>query len=620
MGIEDDAISDDVLGNDNPSEGVTYSPKNFTDLKNCIETAEEGATIELNGTYVFDSTVTVNRAVNIVGVGDGANIKHDSFNTNDFRFFTIESSASDVVLSNLKFDTGTSNYGSAVCWNGENGIITNCEFINNLAKSSSLGGGALAVFGNNCSIIDCYFKNNYAREGNGGALLLKANDCRVENCNFTINHCSNSGGAIAVYNESNKIVKCLFENNYVDNNSTDKMGGGAIFSGCEDLLIDGCTFSSNKALQFSGGAIVLAKSNVVQNSFFNGNLALLGNDIYSSSFSVVKSCYFILDYNETEQQAIYETGLLTQVDNTFNITKIDSHIDFISTGMVFEYGASGSITVKVDGGVVELKNIKVLNHPEARIAFSNNVLTISGLDVGSYTLRVTTTPDENHYSVDADLGITVKKATAVIKASAVTVALKKGTLWTIKLVDSRNNAPIANMVVTLKVYTGSKASTVNLITHTNGIASYQTKDLAKGTHKVVVSAIHNGYDFSPVTSSIKVIKPKALTFKIQKRSDDKKGSLVSFIVKDKKTGKGVNGVKVKLLIYTGKNYVTINLKTKKVGKYKGAVGYSTNKLSVGKHKVIIMPSTIKYSGSKSTFMKIKKSAKKYPAWETKVSG
>lgn len=56
--------------------------------------------------------------------------------------------------------------------------------------------------------------------------------------------------------------------------------------------------------------------------------------------------------------------------------------------MVFEYTRSGSITVKVDGGIVELKNIRVLNHPEAKISFSDNLLTVSGLmsEVTHYAL------------------------------------------------------------------------------------------------------------------------------------------------------------------------------------------------------------------------------------------
>ncbi|WP_405294547.1 hypothetical protein [Methanobrevibacter sp.] len=307
------------------------------------------------------------------------------------------------------------------------------------------------------------------------------------------------------------------------------------------------------------------------------------------------------------------------VEATLNVTVRPIPRVTFSAGIVFDYASSGTVHMIVEGGRVERRNIQIVGHPEAIISLVNNEITISGLNPGQYTLHVVSTPDEGLEPAVGTVGVTVKKATAVIQASKVTVAVKKGNLWTIRLVDSKTGKPISNMKLQLKVFTGKKYKAVSLTTDSNGQARYQTKALSIGTHKVEVGGTHFGYTFNTLKSSISVIKPKALTFKIQKRSNDKRGSLVSFIVMDKKTKKGINGVKVKLLLYTGKNYVTINLKTKKVGKYSGAVGYSTNKLSVGKHKVVIVPAEIKYSGSKSTSMTIKKSAKKYPAWETKVS-
>ena len=59
--------------------------------------------------------------------------------------------------------------------------------------------------------------------------------------------------------------------------------------------------------------------------------------------------------------------------------------------------------------------------------------------------------------------------------------------------------------------------------------------------------------------------------------------------------------------------------TGKLANGKGACAYSTNMLTVGKHKVTVTPADIKYSGSKSATLKIKASAKKYKAWWEKVS-
>jgi 5-hydroxyisourate hydrolase-like protein (transthyretin family) len=126
------------------------------------------------------------------------------------------------------------------------------------------------------------------------------------------------------------------------------------------------------------------------------------------------------------------------------------------------------------------------------------------------------------------------------------------------------------------------------------------------------------YNFNTLESSIKVIKQKPLKFKVTRKTGTD-GATLSIHVMNKKTKKPLNGVKVKLQIYTGKKYKTITLKTKTIKGYKGVCGYSTNKLSVGKHKVKILPNTIKYKGSATSYMKITKQAKKHNPWESKES-
>ena len=172
------------------------------------------------------------------------------------------------------------------------------------------------------------------------------------------------------------------------------------------------------------------------------------------------------------------------------------------------------------------------------------------------------------------------------------------------------------MKLTLKVYTGSRYKTAYATTNSKGVASYQTKGLSKGTHKIVVSAKPASYTFKTFTSSIKVVKQTPLKFKVV-RATGKDGATLSITVKNKKTNKALNGIKVKLLIYTGKKYKTVTLKTKKIGKYNGICGYGTNKLTVGTHKVKVMPVYIKYGGYAYSSMKITKTAKKYSPWETK---
>ena len=110
--------------------------------------------------------------------------------------------------------------------------------------------------------------------------------------------------------------------------------------------------------------------------------------------------------------------------------------------------------------------------------------------------------------------------------------------------------------------------------------------------------------------TLKVVKPTKLTYPEIIKSEVKGGQ--GLTIKVKANGKYKAGIKIKLLIYTGKKYKTIVLKTKKIKdkntkeKYCG-VAYATNAFSKGTHKVKILPyDEVKYQGSKTTKLVIKK--------------
>ncbi len=641
---EADSADNHQQANDENSLGTVHrlDGKNntFADLKNTFDQAVDGDTIELNGTFSFSETVNVQKSIKITGCADGATINM-GLAVGSFTYFNIDSTASNVVLSNLKF---TGSTASAVSWNGDDGLIENCIFQGNYAQGAGLG-GAINMKANNCNITGCTFKNNRAYNNGGavyiegenilisnskfesnqvnnndltitagGAVYSKGNNFRLENSTFNGNAAFNgNGGAVYVEGEYNIIQNSSFLNNYISNtiNSTSLIGGGAVYSNSDGLTVNKSTFKKNNAPGLYGGAVSSNEPYTIMNSLFESNIAFMGNDISGNIYSIVMNNHFILEYDENDTDAIYGINRIYFDENNFTINKVASSVKF-SAGMVFEYASTGSIYVTVNGGTITKENIKVLNHPEAKITFSKNILTVSNLAVGMYTLRVTTTPDDRHNSVESELGITVKKATAVIKASKVTVALKSGAAWTIKIVDSKTGKPVANMKLTLKVYTGKKYKKVTVKTNSKGEASYRTKGLSKGTHKVIVSASHNGYNFNTLKSSITVVKPVSLKFKIQYKKDEKGGSIRSFIVMNKKTKKGINGVKVKVLIYTGKKYKSYTLKSSKKDKYKGAFGFATNAFSAGKHKLVLKPVSIKYKGSFKTSIHIQKSAAKGP--------
>ena len=58
------------------------------------------------------------------------------------------------------------------------------------------------------------------------------------------------------------------------------------------------------------------------------------------------------------------------------------------------------------------------------------------------------------------------------------------------MVNSKTGKPISNVELTLNVYTGKSYKPVKVKTNSNGIASFKTNILTKGTHKIVVRGTH----------------------------------------------------------------------------------------------------------------------------------
>ncbi|WP_407374766.1 beta strand repeat-containing protein, partial [Methanobrevibacter sp.] len=110
----------------------------------------------------------------------------------------------------------------------------------------------------------------------------------------------------------------------------------------------------------------------------------------------------------------------TSVDATAAITvnKIDSSVTF-SNNVVFDYKGFGTTTLTLEGCTVDKENISVVDHSEAVIEYDpdTNVITVSGLDAGEYTLKVVTTPDDNHKSVENTVSVTVNKIDSDITLS-----------------------------------------------------------------------------------------------------------------------------------------------------------------------------------------------------------
>lgn len=235
---------------------------------------------------------------------------------------------------------------------------------------------------------------------------------------------------------------------------------------------------------------------------------------------------------------------------------------------------------------------------KGQISFSDS------LDVGKHTI-VVAGADTRYDGKTVTKSFTVKKASAKIKAPKVTDYYKGVKYFTVKLVNSKNNKIIYAAKINIKIYVSkNKYYNYNGKTGANGQIRLLLDSLKPGKYKVEVSGDDNK-NFAAKMVTSKIVIKKAPTKLTPKKLTAKKGAKKYFQVKvtNKKTKKAIKGVKVKIKVYTGKKAKTYKVKTNA----KGIAKILTNKLKVGKHKVIVT-SANKYCVAKKakSTIKIKK--------------
>ena len=183
------------------------------------------------------------------------------------------------------------------------------------------------------------------------------------------------------------------------------------------------------------------------------------------------------------------------VNGTVNVVvnKVNSTLD-LGDDVVFDYGGSGNTTVSVSGGSLSVDNITVIDHPEAVISLEDGIITVSGLDVGNYTLNVTTDPDCNHESVSKTVDITVNKVALIFNADGNPIYFYIGETSTLV---GHVNVSDARGTVTFLDNESRFIAEVPLLGSNGELLSATLNDVLKSQHSVSViykplkTGIHN---------------------------------------------------------------------------------------------------------------------------------
>ncbi|WP_305514995.1 hypothetical protein [Methanobrevibacter sp. V14] len=317
-------------------------------------------------------------------------------------------------------------------------------------------------------------------------------------------------------------------------------------------------------------------------------------------------------YNLTASTNDTKNVVNASIKSTMTIKKIPVVISGKNVKIYYNSGPTYTIKVTKNGKGISGAYVFVRlystskNYTDYLFKTNSNgqILFSASLGVGNHKIIVTSA-DARYQSNQITKTITVKKASAKIKAPKVTDYYKGGKYFNIKLSNTKNKKGIYNAKVNIKVFiTSSRYYNYNGYTGANGKIKLSLDNLRPGTYYVVISGADNkNYKAKKIISKI-VIK-KAPTKLVVKKISAKKGSEKYFKVKviNKKTKKVISKVAIKVKVYTGKKYKTYTLKTNA----KGIANLNVGKLKVGKHKVVVN-SANKYCVAKTakSTIKIKK--------------
>jgi len=365
----------------------------------------------------------------------------------------------------------------------------------------------------------------------------------------------------------------------------------------EDIVFDYGSYGASQ-ITFDGAEGVIGKID-------DTNITADGNVIIISGLDAG-------NYTMTVTTVPDDNHYAVSVNAAVVVNRVDSSV--CVPAISFDYGSSGSANVVLDGA--SGFNAAV-DDDKAVVTVEENVITVSGLDVGTYTLTVTTVPDENHNSVTATATVTVNEAFEPIDPG-LTVTVEDIIFGEFaNVVIATNNTFSGDVLVQI----GGGNYTVSVV---DGSGSLILPGLASGQYNVkVVSTPTDIFKAaeSAVTFAVNKLATGVSAAKISTTYGTSKNLVVT--LKDANgnilTGKTVT-VKLNNVVYkkttNSKGQVSVAVsKTLAVKTYTASITFAGDDnyaKSTGSQKVVVSKATPKLTAKAKTF-NAKTKTKKYTA-------
>ncbi|MBQ9026746.1 MAG: hypothetical protein IJ104_10345, partial [Methanobrevibacter sp.] len=455
----------------------TLTDSNFTD---CSAGTDGGAVMWFGD----DGTLANSTFINNTAKRDGGAVEWDGDNGN-------------LINSNFTDNTANGN-GGAVYWYGDNGTLSGSNF----TDCSAVNGGAIYWDSEDGLINDSYFDDNTGNWRN--IYLTNPDDVTVSNNTFadtvaTIKLNSkiiygNNETFNGTYDTGVNINKTM---NYTVNTTAEYYDLNVTLTGNVDEevysnynvtkpnvgwheIILGNTDTFNNVYLFSkpDGIFEVIKANssvevgddeVQYNGTANVTLTVTNaTDIKvtikdSKGNNITSTVNIVVD----EDYTYILVGNLPSGNYTINVTAVpdDNHNPSSDVGDIkvlpapsvvivgndtIVYDSTANVTVSVVNGTFTKDDVKIFKDDveitNATVDVVDDIIYVSGLDVGNYTVYVTSTVDENHTSATSSGWINVTKANSTVAFNNTTVVY--GDEITIPVVTENSTA--GPVIVTVK--------------------------------------------------------------------------------------------------------------------------------------------------------------------------
>ena len=239
--------------------------------------------------------------------------------------------------------------------------------------------------------------------------------------------------------------------------------------------------SQKVKIKFSNGKTLVEKTNSKGVATFNvdfkpgkysASVSLPGNDVSAKSkkISNINIKKANVKINSKKVKTTYESG-------KYFVIKVVNK----ATGKAVK---GVKIKIKIKGGKTTTKT----SGADGKIKVST-----SKLGVGTHKVTMKIASKNLVTGKSKTNKIIIKKAGIKVNAPNSLNCYKQNDKYIVKVKNKDSNKPVKGVKVTMKVFTGSNYKKYTVKTNSKGIASFNTKSLSKGKHKVSVSVKGDKY-------------------------------------------------------------------------------------------------------------------------------